>query len=815
MAGLFAVAGVIQEIDLQIARQAVERATQDAESAGKRIGQATTQGTSAELQKSANLFDQIYGKQATRAGSNAGQDFTAALTRTFKLAEADTREALARGLITPAQARVRGQEAARAYNVGILNEVQRLGTSGALAGRAGQDQFIGLAGSLKSVTAEGEKAHKGLNTVRSGLVQLAAQATNTTGPIGTVANGLLTFAGGGTAVLAIVAGLAIIAKGIELIGKKSREAAAEAKKFFEGLDAAIEARARKEDPGKAFFGDFEKIARDYEATLDRLAKARAGRTVREKGELVHLSPDPEEIARIEADLEKIRARAVEVGKQINEALASKEDTSAPAGRSATSRVASVREVLRLENEIAKSEAYARKAADDWWKEERGRVQQQEEDEAAHQQQLAENRASLAADLQHQLVGLTTTTVDDLELQLHDLQVKIIETFGSVPAEYQPLLDDLRNKIKAAKEDTAGLSAPVEDLGTNWEKVAETVATVAQGILDMARGLGIASEQMEKVAQGAISLAKNLPSALTGDPASIIGAVGGVVSIVGGIFGGPDREPARRDENQQLYEAALKGDEAALNRLLMKSGPVAQGGWHSANARTDALNKYNSAKSHLAEQSTEYARQEALRAAQGQEGAAGELRERQMGSEEAQVAARAESERRSRINTLLASGGPGDLVKRLKDLEAEFEDLVKRSPLGEDSPLARDSKRRADDAARDLERAIDDAKSETERQAKEALRAQGKDITPGFTVQRTLTESSAGRIVGELTSQTVWLERIYRQLGGREGVAGAAVGGAQTVQLVCDGRVLAEVVTPYMASDMQNHQALNGNAAMST
>ena len=805
--------GVIQEIDLVIAKQAVDKATQDAALAGKRIGQATAQGSQAELAAGAKWFDQTYGKQGAATGAKTGKELTAALTRQFRLAEADTKEALARGLITPAQAQQRGQEAARAFNVGLLSQIQKLGTSGGLSGAAGQQQFIALAGSLKNVTAEGQKASKGLATVRGGMLQLAASALNTSGPVGTLANGLLAFAGGGVVTLAIAAGLAIIAKGIELITKKSREAAAETKKFFEGLDAAIETRARREDPGKAFFGDFKRIQQEFDDIQRKLAEARRGTTVTTEAGGALTFVDEKEVARLEAQLAKLRDRAIEVGKQLNDALAKPGSV-----EGARVRVQAVQKVLDTEHELAK---LARENDEENRRQLLGFAKDQEqaaEQEANRQNQLADQRTTLMAQLRRQLAGTTATAVDDLELELHDLQVKIIETFGAVPAELQPLLDDYRRRIEEAKKDTETLAEPVKDLGTNWEKVGETVVTVGQGILDLVSSMGLLNRETEQVLEGIISIGKNLPKALEGDPAAIFGVVAGGIKVVSGIAQG-GRDDNRLRTNQALYNAAMEGDTGALDRLLQLSGHGDQGeGWATKEARGDAWTLYQQARSNqdkrearaqedeTAARAPEVAARAAEEAAEAAERQKQEALDRRRDEEEQQVADRTAAERSQHIQGLIGGGGPADLTNKLVELEREFERIVATSPLGADSPLARDARRRADDAARDLERAIDDAKREQEQ-------AQGKQTEAGFTVQRTITESSAGRIVGELTTSNVWLEKIYQQLGGREGIS--SPGGPTMVhtQVMIGEKVLLDLVNEGQARAFQQNTAMQGNAGI--
>ena len=76
---------------------------------------------------------------------------------------------------------------------------------------------------------------QGLRSVEFGLRTLAAEAVGITGPLGRVAEGLLSFAGGSTLVLTVAAGIGIVTLAMRELSKESAQAAKDAKE----LDARL------------------------------------------------------------------------------------------------------------------------------------------------------------------------------------------------------------------------------------------------------------------------------------------------------------------------------------------------------------------------------------------------------------------------------------------------------------------------------------------------------------------------------------------------------------------------------------------------
>lgn len=85
---------------------------------------------------------------------------------------------------------------------------------------------------LDKRTASGTK---GIQSVEIGLRTLAAQAVGVHGPLARVAEGLLSFAGGGTMVLAVAAGIGIVTLVMKQMGAEAKKAAEETKQLEDRL----------------------------------------------------------------------------------------------------------------------------------------------------------------------------------------------------------------------------------------------------------------------------------------------------------------------------------------------------------------------------------------------------------------------------------------------------------------------------------------------------------------------------------------------------------------------------------------------------
>lgn len=98
--------------------------------------------------------------------------------------------------------------------------------------------------SQNTLAGSSEGAHVGLRRVETGLFAVASQAAGIPGPLAKVAEGLLLFGIGSTAILGVAAALAVVAIGWDLITKKEREARKATEDF---IDAQVKA-SRGADP---------------------------------------------------------------------------------------------------------------------------------------------------------------------------------------------------------------------------------------------------------------------------------------------------------------------------------------------------------------------------------------------------------------------------------------------------------------------------------------------------------------------------------------------------------------------------------------
>jgi TP901 family phage tail tape measure protein len=261
---------------------------------------------------------------------------------------------------------------------------------------------------------------------------------------------------------------------------------------------------------------------------------------------------------------------------------------------------------------------------------------------AKAKQVAAERLQIEQQLQQQIVSLTVTAVDDLELTLTRLEAQVKKAFGTnPPKEFAAAVAGLKEQIATAKftegfdrefgkvqekvqqaqrmlqQGTAQgvaelmptLNAMTAQLQTQqdsvkkgskaWEEydkrlkavdvlirqlvsglgdasvgIGETqtatekwlehlqnvvtqVTNIVNGIAGIADGLGLVDQNLRSAIQGATQLANALPKALTGDPSSIIAAIGGAVQLVGGLFGDSPEEKARKqaikDNTDAIYE----------------------------------------------------------------------------------------------------------------------------------------------------------------------------------------------------------------------------------------------------------------------
>jgi hypothetical protein len=226
------------------------------ESAGKRAALSLEQSAKQGTQRATIQFSQM-GANSLRAlnaetakarpsferqGTELARSLTAGLRRQFARQQAEIREELARGLITPAQAQARGREAGLAFNRGVLTTISQQGAAGAFAGRQGGALFVGLSNQLRNVDQAASRAGRGgIRTLTTNLASLAAMELGIRAGLGSTIGILGTLAIGSALTLGIVAGLAAIAFAFGKIRDRAKEAEERVKKTIAAVQESSEA----------------------------------------------------------------------------------------------------------------------------------------------------------------------------------------------------------------------------------------------------------------------------------------------------------------------------------------------------------------------------------------------------------------------------------------------------------------------------------------------------------------------------------------------------------------------------------------------
>ncbi|HET8777982.1 MAG TPA: hypothetical protein VFN76_10015 [Candidatus Limnocylindria bacterium] len=184
-------------------------------------------------------------KNSEKSGSEIAKELLAGFSRQLDLSRSEIREELARGLITPEQARARGVEAAKQFNAGVLRTIEKVGDSGGFAGQKGQDVLVGLTSNLKNLdTTARATAQSGLVRLREPLTSLATQAIGAQGAVGSLTSQLGLLGVGAGITLAVTAGVGLIAAAYN----KASEAARKAKEKVDDLVKSLNEAARQRLP---------------------------------------------------------------------------------------------------------------------------------------------------------------------------------------------------------------------------------------------------------------------------------------------------------------------------------------------------------------------------------------------------------------------------------------------------------------------------------------------------------------------------------------------------------------------------------------
>ncbi len=200
----------------------------------------------------------------------AARDSVSAMEQVFQADMARIKEAMARGMMTKAEAAQAGRDAASDYNRGVLEVLDQ--TEGIRAQRSGA-VFTEIAGSLKHVDNEGQRAGASMGRLNQTLVSHLRQVTQTSPAVGQLANVIGSMALGGAIMTGVLAGLAALAIGWRRITEDAREARKAQEGARESLERVIETRrVASLGPGGAIQEDAQK-QRDRMAELERRIQA--------------------------------------------------------------------------------------------------------------------------------------------------------------------------------------------------------------------------------------------------------------------------------------------------------------------------------------------------------------------------------------------------------------------------------------------------------------------------------------------------------------------------------------------------------------
>lgn len=213
-------------------------------------------------------------RKAAAGAERMAREMVSSITRTFELKQAEIRESVARGLLSPADARKQGEAAATAYNQGLLRIIEKAGDQGKLQGSPGQSMLISLTSRLKDVDAAGATASRGLGRLREPLTSLATQALGARSSVGTLVSQMSLLGFGASATLVIMAGVAAIASAYNAITESARKARKEIEGVIDRLYRQAEAQKTVGLAGaRRDFSVADEERKRAQAALDRLTRS--------------------------------------------------------------------------------------------------------------------------------------------------------------------------------------------------------------------------------------------------------------------------------------------------------------------------------------------------------------------------------------------------------------------------------------------------------------------------------------------------------------------------------------------------------------
>lgn len=252
--------------------------------------------------------------ETQRQAVAVAQSATRSLEQTYQRAQADIKEASARGLLSPAEARQRGQQAGQAYNQGLLQVIQREGAAGNLSGARGQQLYVNLASQLRDVDQAATSAGRGgLRTISSQLAVMGAQAVGVRAGLGGMVSTIGALSLGALTSLGVIAGLAALALLISKLTEGSRKAKEEIKKLRDEAAELGKARIREADPLGTAARDQRRLLEERIKLEKQLTEAQRGRTLETAEGPITLAPDLERAKKLTEDILKLDQDIAEIG----------------------------------------------------------------------------------------------------------------------------------------------------------------------------------------------------------------------------------------------------------------------------------------------------------------------------------------------------------------------------------------------------------------------------------------------------------------------------------------------------------------------
>jgi len=179
----------------------------------------------------------------------------------------------------------------------------------------------------------------------------------------------------------------------------------------------------------------------------------------------------------------------------------------------------------------------------------------------------------------------TEAWEEAQLAVNAAQQGVDKAFAGVKSVLRFLIRDTKKYeaiIEQIKKAMAGGDGTDPDDPFDWKKVGEGIEASARAALSLFDALGLVDDQTRKVLTGFIDIGDAIAKIASGNlVAGIIQGVGGLVGVIGGLFGGggPSEEELKRmEEVRQAYEAAadaIENNTAALARLIVGLDNITQ------------------------------------------------------------------------------------------------------------------------------------------------------------------------------------------------------------------------------------------------